>query len=167
MDAKKGFFMSKFGPLFVLLLSITLIAGCSISIDIRRPSEAMNEVEMLMQQYFDAFNATDVEAVKACWHVPGWVSNGQENRTIESVDQLTSTYSALFEQLKEEGWDHSELIKEEIEIINDTLATVRIHFRRVDQNGEVMLPEEREAMLKVMLFDGEWKITTQAVTSSK
>ena len=77
MDAKKGFFMSKFGPLFVLLLSITLIAGCSISIDIRRSVEADDQVEALMQRYFDAFNAADVEAIKDCWHAPAWISNGE------------------------------------------------------------------------------------------
>lgn len=159
--------MDKIGIFAALLLSLTLIAGCSISIDIRRPAESADEVEALMQRYFDAFNACDVEAVKACWHVPGWVSNGEENRTIDSVDQLTSTYAALFERLKSEGWDHSELIDEDIDMVNDTLATVRIHFCRVDQNGDVMPPEERAAMFKVMLFDGEWKITTQAVTSSK
>ena len=159
--------MDKIGISAALLLSLTLIAGCSISIDIRRPAESADQVEALMQRYFDAFNACDVEAVKACWHVPGWVSNGEENRTIDSVDQLTSTYAALFERLKGEGWDHSELIDEDIDMVNDTLATVRIQFRRVDQNGEVMPPVERAAMFKVMLFDGEWKITTQAVTSSK
>ena len=159
--------MDKIGIFAALLLYLTLIAGCSISIDIRRPVESADGVEALMQRYFDAFNACDVEAVKACWHVPGWVSNGEENRTIDSVDQLTSTYAALFERLKGEGWDHSELIDEDIDMVNDTLATVRIQFRRVDQNGEVMPPVERAAMFKVMLFDGEWKITTQAVTSSK
>lgn len=159
--------MDKIGIFAALLLSLALIAGCSISIDIRRPVESADGVEALMQRYFDAFNACDVEEVKACWHVPGWVSNGEENRTIDSVDQLASTYAALFERLKSEGWDHSELIDEDIDMVNDTLATVRIHFRRVDQSGEVMPPEERAAMFKVMLFDGEWKITTQAVTSSK
>ena len=159
--------MDKIGISAALLLSLTLIAGCSISIDIRRPAESADQVEALMQRYFDAFNACDVGAVNACWHVPGWVSNGEENRTIDSVDQLTSTYAALFERLKGEGWDHSELIDEDIDMVNDTLATVRIQFRRVDQNGEVMPPVERAAMFKVMLFDGEWKITTQAVTSSK
>lgn len=124
--------MDKIGIFAALLLSLTLIAGCSISIDIRRPAESADEVEALMQRYFDAFNACDVEAVKACWHVPGWVSNGEENRTIDSVDQLTSTYAALFERLKSEGWDHSELIDEDIDMVNDTLATVRIHFRRVN-----------------------------------
>ena len=119
-----------------------------------------------MQRYFDAFNAADVDAVVDCWHVPGWVSNGEANRTIESVEGLSSTYAALFERLKGEGWDHSELIDEEIDVVNDTLATVRIHFRRVDTDGEVMAPEERAAMFKVMLFDGNWKITTQAVVAS-
>ena len=159
--------MHKIGLLTALLLFLIPISGCSISIDIRRPAEGEEKVEALMQRYFDAFNATDVEAVTACWHVPGWVSNGQENRPIDSADQLTSTYSALFESLSGEGWDHSELIDEDIDMINDNLATVRIRFRRVDQSGEVMPPEERAAMLKVMFIDGEWKITTQAVTSSK
>jgi len=167
MDAKKGFFMSKFGPLFVLLLSITLIAGCSISIDIRRSVEADDQVEALMQRYFDAFNAADVEAIKDCWHAPAWISNGDSNKSIGTLDEVGEIYGALFEKIKAEGWDHSELIDEEIDVVNDTLATVKIKFRRVDQNGEVMLPEVRAGMLKVLLFDGEWKITTQAVMPSK
>ena len=89
--------------------------------------------------------------------MPG-VSNG-ENRTIDSVDQLASTYAALFERLKSEGWDHSELIDEDIDSQRypgdgaDSLppgGSERRRFRRTGGN------------VKVMLFDGEWKITTQA-----
>ena len=86
---------------------------------------------------------------------------------IGTLEEVGEIYGALFEKIKAEGWDHSELIDEEIDVVNDTLATVKIKFRRVDQNGEVMLPEVRAGMLKVLLFDGEWKITTQAVMPSK
>ena len=159
--------MTRIGFITVLLLLATLIAGCSFSIDIRRPVEADDQVEALMQRYFDAFNAADIEAVKDCWHAPGWISNGEANRSLETLDEVGELYSALFERIKAEGWDHSELIDEEIDVVNDTLATVKIHFRRVNQNGEVMQPEVRAGMYKVLLFDGEWKITTQAVTSPK
>ena len=48
--------MNRIGSIAVLLLLATLIAGCSISLDIRRPLEADDQVEALMQRYFDAFN---------------------------------------------------------------------------------------------------------------
>jgi hypothetical protein len=149
------------------LASLLFFAGCSISPDIRRHVEAAGQVEALMQRYFDAFNAADIEAVKDCWHAPGWISNGEANRSLETLDEVGELYAALFERIKAEGWGHSELIDEEIDVVNDTLARVKIHFRRVNQDGEVMLPEVRAGMYKVLLFDGEWKITTQAVTSPK
>ena len=159
--------MTRTGFITVLLLLATLIAGCSISFDIRRPVEADGQVEALMQRYFDAFNAADVEAVKDCWHAPAWTSNGEANRSLVTLDEVGEMYVALFEKIKAEGWDHSELIDEEIDVVNDTLATVKIHFRRVNQDGEVMLPKVRGGMYKVLLIDGEWKITTSAVTAPK
>ena len=150
--------------LFLLAtLCLIQISGCSFSSEIKRDSKALDEVEILMQRYFDAFNAADTEAIKMCWHTPGWISNGESNQELKTIEDVGAIYKSLFEKIKSEGWDHSELIDEDIEMINLKLAMVKIHFKRIDKEGNVMMPKVRKGMYKVLKIDNEWKLTTQAI----
>ncbi len=152
--------------LFVGCIGLILLSGCAGAGEPRSESRAASlEIYDVLGRYFDAFNRADIEEITAAWHAPGWFSLGDSVRLLDSKDQIGQLYQQLLEKIKGEGFDHSELLSEEIEILNETAALCRITFTRLKSDGQFMPPRVRGALLKLLKVDGRWGIQSVSLES--
>ncbi len=80
--------------------------------------------------------------------------------------ETTADVEALFNRatstIRAEGYDHSEILGLEIQLVNLDTAIVDMAYRRFLKDGTVMGPQRREATYWVLRTDAGWRITALA-----
>ena len=132
--------------LSLILLLISLSANSS---DLSAPQVAI-------QNYFEYFNAKDIESLNDASGQPFILAAGGE------VIKLQSYGEALdFEALEESGWAYSRIHQNELVYEDDMTAMVDINFSRYDSTDAVITTSD-----VIYLFvsrDGAWKIKSAFV----
>jgi hypothetical protein len=111
--------------------------------------EPAAEAEALMREYLRLWNAGDAEGVTTRIYrldTPGPTS---EPAGLERT----------FEQLRAQGYDHSELISLEACLLTETLALAEFRYTRLKTDGEPLGPRERATLYRLRKFDDGWRIT--------
>ncbi len=147
----------------LLVLVLALASGCAniqISVDTGSAelSADARDCRVVMHRYFNAFNVDDFETMGDSWHVPGWASMGSRSLSFATQKEVEQLYRNLLGPLREQGYDHSELLDEDIEILNESAALYRITFTRWLKNGQFMAPRVRSGVYTLLKLDGQWGI---------
>ncbi len=142
-------------------LVVVCVCGCAgLPGGASDASPQLAEIQQVTNRYLAAFNAGDLDALAGCWHLPGWAATGKASHAVLDRAAAKTLYGDLFEKIRAEGFDHSELLSEEFELVNKGYAFWRITFTRWDKDGNFMPPEVHGAVYTLLLKDGRWGITT-------
>ena len=145
------------------LLLLFGLSGCAVPPDGPTVVAGATTIQELTQRYQQAFNAFDLDALADCWHVPGWASTGKTNEVLLRRADVKTLYKDLLDRLQSEGFDHSELVSEEVEMVNDGCAVWRIGFTRWKKDGSFMPPRVHHAVNTLFLREGRWAFATLAL----
>ena len=153
--------------LVALILSGLAAHGCSQQRATDAPDESPQaEVELMFGQYIDMFSQAKWEAIDNYWHTPGWFATGSECIRLDDDVAVQSLYRDLLQQLRQDGYSHSDLIDSEVEFFNASCALLRISYTRWNRDGEVMPPVVRKANYLLLEKDGRWGINTMIAVDS-
>ena len=151
---------SKFSSIVLLLAGLAAL-GCSQqreTVSTGEPRQA--EIELMFGQYIDTFSQAKWESVDDFWHTPGWFAKGSESIHLADDVAVQTLYRDLLQQLRQDGYSHSDLLDSEFEFFNASCALLRISYTRWDRDGEVMPPVVRKANYLLLEKDGRWGINT-------
>ena len=156
--------MRRFAYTARLSLACSLGQGCS-TVHVHSPSDAaaVSEVREVMHRYLEAFNVDDLETVVACWQTPGWLSTSESMTLLEDGEAVQDLYGSLLGKIRAEGYDHSELLSEDIKFVNDRCVTYRITFTRWKRDGKFMPPRVRGSVCTLQKVGGEWGLSNVAL----
>jgi len=150
--------------LLLLTVPVLVVCGCAVFPGGDSASSArMAEIQQVTNRYLAAFNDGDLEAVAGCWHLPGWVATGAASHALIDGEEAKSFYGDLLEKIRAGGWDHSRLLSEHFEMVNEGYVFWRITFTRLDKAGDVIPPEVHGGVYTLLFKDGRWGITTLVV----
>ena len=152
----------------VLLIGPVLLVGCSglAGGGEKAPDlVAVSEVKQVMRRYLAAFNVDDFEAIGASWHTPGWLSTSESMHLLGDREAVKGLYRSLLGKIRAEGYDHSELLSEDIKFVNDGCVIYRITFTRWKKDGDFMPPRVRGSVCTLHKVDGQWGLSNVALES--
>ena len=150
----------------LLLLACIWGQGCStVHVHSSPDSVAVSEVRQVMRRYLAAFNIDDVETIGASWHTPGWLSTSESMNPLKDREEVKGLYLALLGKIQAEGYDHSELLSEDIKFVNDNCVSYRITFTRWKKDGDFMPPRVRGSVCTLLKVDGKWGLSNVALES--
>ena len=124
------------------------------------------EVELMLDQYIETFSQAKWEAVADFWHTPGWFATGSENIHLADDAAVRTLYRDLLQQLRQDGYSHSDLLDSEVEFFNASCALLCISYTRWDGDGKAMPPVLRKASYLLLEKDGRWGINTMISVDS-
>jgi len=148
----------------VLLLVCIWGQGCT-TVHVHAPPDAaaVSEVKRVMHRYIAAFNADDFETIGVSWHTPGWLSTSESMNPLKDREGVKGLYRSLLGKIRAEGYDHSELLSEDIKFVNDRCVIYRITFTRWKKDGGFMPPRIRGSVCTLHKVDGEWGLSNVAL----
>ena len=153
--------------LVVLILSGLVAQGCSQHrATVASYGSPQTEIELMFDQYIDTFSQAKWESVDDFWHTPGWFAMGSGSIHLADDAAVQSLYKDLLQQLRQDGYSHSDLIDSELEFFNASCALLRISYTRWNRDGEVMPPVVRKANYLLLEKDGRWGINTMIAVDS-
>ena len=124
---------------------------------------AVSEVRQVMRRYLAAFNVDDFETIGASWHTPGWLSTSESRNPLKDREEVKGLYRALLGKIRAEDYDHSELLSEDIEFVNDGCVIYRITFTRWKKDGDFMPPRVRGSVCTLHKVAGQWGLSNVAL----
>lgn len=151
----------------VLILACLFAQGCSqprATVATDEPPQA--EIELMFDRYIDTFSQAKWDAVDEFWHTPGWFATGTESVHLADDVAVQTFYRDLLQQLRQDGYSHSELLDSELEFFNASCALLRISYTRRNRDGEVMPPVLRKTNYLLLEKDGRWGINTMIAVDS-
>lgn len=154
------------GLMYTALLLLVGIwsQGCSaIHVHVSPAPAAVSEVRQVMHRYLAAFNIDDFETIGASWHTPGWLSTSDSRHPLKNREEVKGLYRALLGKIRTEDYDHSELLSEDIKVVNDGCVIYRITFTRWKKDGSFMPPQVRGSVCTLLKVDGQWGLSNVAL----
>lgn len=154
------------GLMYTALLLLVGIwsQGCSaIHVHVSPDPAAVSEVRQVMHRYLAAFNVDDFETIGASWHTPGWLSTSDSRHPLKNREEVKGLYRALLGKIRAEDYDHSELLSEDIKVVNDGCVIYRITFTRWKKDGSFMPPQVRGSVCTLLKVDGQWGLSNVAL----
>ena len=157
---------SRFSSIVFLLAGLA-VQGCSQQRSTVASDETRQaEIELMFGQYIDTFSQAKWESVDDFWHTPGWFAMGSGSIHLADDVAVQTLYRDLLQQLRQDGYSHSDLIDSELEFFNVSCALLRISYTRLDRDGEVMPPVLRKTNYLLLEKDGRWGINTMISVDS-
>ncbi len=150
----------------LLLLACSWGQGCStVHVHSSPDAVTVSEVRQVMHRYIAAFNVDDFETIGTSWHTPGWLSTSESMNPLKDREEVKGLYRALLGKIRAEGYDHSELLSEDIKFVNDGCVIYRITFTRWKKDGDFMPPRVRGSVCTLHKVDGKWGLSNVALES--
>ena len=81
----------------------------------------------------------------------------------QNREEVKGLYRALLGKIRAEGYDHSELLSEDIKFVNDGCVIYRITFTRWKKDGSFMPPQVRGSVCTMLKVDGQWGLSNVAL----
>jgi len=82
---------------------------------------------------------------------------------LKDRDAVKGLYRSLLGKIRAEGYDHSELLSEDIKVVNDGCVIYRITFTRWKKDGSFMPPRVRGSVCTLLKVDGQWGLSNVAL----
>lgn len=153
--------------LVVSIFAALGVQGCSqqrAAVASDDPRQA--EVELMLDRYIETFSKAKWQAVDDFWHTPGWFATGSDSIHLADDAAVRTLYRDLLQQLRQDGYSHSDLLDSEVEFFNASCALLRISFTRWGRDGKAMPPALRKANYLLLEKDGRWGINTMISVDS-
>ena len=151
----------------VLLLTGLVVQGCSQArTTVASDGSPQAKIELMLDEYIETIGQGKWEAVADFWHTPGWFATSAESIYFANDAAVQSLYKDLLQQLRQDGYSHSDLIDSELEFFNASCALLRISYTRWNRDGEVMPPVLRKTNYLLLEKDGRWGINTMISVDS-
>ncbi len=84
---------------------------------------------------------------------------------LKDREGVKDLYRSLLGKIRAEGYDHSELLSEDIKFVNDRCVTYRITFTRWKKDEGFMPPRIRGSVCTLHKVDGKWGLSNVALES--
>ena len=150
----------------LLLLACIWNQGCAtVHVHSSPDAVAVSEVRQAMHRYIAAFNVDDFETIGTSWHTPGWLSTSESMNPLQDREGVKGLYRSLLGKIRAEGYDHSELLSEDIKFVHDGCVIYRITFTRWKKDGDFMPPRVRGSVCTLHRVDGKWGLSNVALES--
>ena len=163
-DLPAGFIRGRLLYTFLLLPAFFWGQGCAtVSVRSAPGPGAVKEVRQVMQHYLAAFNVDDLETIGTSWHTPGWLSTSESMTPLKDREEVKGLYRSLLGKIRAEGYDHSELLSEDLKFVNDSCVIYRITFTRWKKDGDFMPPRVRGSVCTLHKVDGKWGLANVAL----
>jgi hypothetical protein len=116
------------------------------------------EAKSAIEDYFEAFNAQDENAMRAKLHFPfSWIINNRVRLVMEAGDFVAPTVQLI----KQEGWAYSRLDWMEAVQVWDDKAHIKLSYSRYKADGTRYV--SHEALWIVTRRDGHWGVQCQSL----
>jgi ketosteroid isomerase-like protein len=123
---------------------------------------AIEEAKKAMEDYFAAFNAQDVEAIRKHLHFPfSWIINTRV-RPVATASEFESPTQTLIET---EGWHHSEFDYIEPVQVWENKIHFKLAYSRFKADGTKYMTHE--ALWIVTKVEGRWGICLMSLNFPK
>jgi len=121
------------------------LSACATAPEAARPEAA---VEQLMWDYTKAWNQHDSAAIAKSFY-----------RTGPTVEEQTASLERSFENLRAQGYHHSDIFEVKACMTGPDTAWAGMKFSRLKANGEPLPPKDRASSYALKKFDDGWRIT--------
>ncbi len=138
----------------LVLFVICLFPHLSGAAETQTKKELNAEVKIWCKTHIDAFNTANYDKVKATYHFPCSVLNGDEVKMV-TADGLPLVN---FAEVKATGWAYSKIRKIRVLSVGSTRAMVGMTFSRVNGKEEELLTTT--SFLGLTKVDGKWGLKT-------
>ena len=125
------------------LLAVLLVSACATVSP--APEKA---VEQLMWDYTKAWNKHDSAAIAKNFY-----------RTGPTVEEQTASLERGFENLRGQGYDHSDIHEIKGCMTGADTAWAGMKFSRLKKDGEPLPPKDRASSYTLKKFEDGWRIT--------
>lgn len=116
------------------------------------------QAKMAIEDYFQAFNTRDEEAMRARLHFPfSWIINDGVRLVMEPKDFIAPTKQLV----KQENWANSQLDWMEVVQAWDDKAPIKLAYSRYKADGTKYVTHE--ALWIVTKIDDHWGIQCQSL----
>ena len=138
--------MKKF---IILLLAVSAIGA----------ADEHDDAGAKLHEYFDAFNAKDVEKVaNDIYSTPVHVGGGDSHRVLADPAAAIDNLTGLYEQIEAQGWRESVIDDLRTCHASATLALVDTRYSRIDNAGNPIPPAIRTTLYVLQKIDAQWRI---------
>jgi len=116
------------------------------------------EVDQLFTNYFDDFSSLDLKAIVSYFHNPCTFIVPQEVFVFSSASEIEGFWGPRFDDLKTQGFGHTERAEVNIKVLNDNTALASGKAIRYSKDGTEL--ERRGATFALRKTVDGWKIVT-------
>ena len=116
------------------------------------------EVDQLFINYFHDFSNRDLKAIVSYFHQPCTFIVPQEVLVFSSASEIEGFWRPRFDDLKAQGFGHTERAEANIKVLNDNTALASSKAIRYTKHGAEL--ERRGATFALRKTDDGWKIVT-------
>lgn len=134
---------------FVFAASLLLLSACATTPGPETPEAA---VERFMWDYTKAWNRHDSATIARDFY-----------RTGPSVEEQAASLERGFENLRTQGYHHSDIFEIKACLTGSDTAWAGMKFSRLRADGEPLPPKDRASSYSLKKFDDGWRITKLGV----
>ena len=127
------------------LLALGMLAACGCA---STPPAPEKDVETLMWNYTKAWNKHDSVAIARDFY-----------RTGPTVEEQTASLERGFENLRAQGYHHSDIFEVKACMTGADTAWAGMKFSRLKATGEPLPPKDRASSYTLKKFADGWRIT--------
>jgi hypothetical protein len=118
------------------------------------------EAEAKVRQYFDVFNAKDVDGIlEKIYSIPVHIGNSSGHRAYHTEDDARSSLTGLYKQIEGQGWVRSVISDVDACGIADGLVFAEVTYTRDKSDGTAIAPGLRSNVYVLQKLDTGWRIT--------
>jgi ketosteroid isomerase-like protein len=137
----------------ILFLCLTLTPGIAASDD-------RSEAEAKVREYFDLFNARDVDAiVERVYSTPVHVASTDGHRAYVTGDDARSSLAGLYRQIEAQGWVRSVIREVKPCAVSEGLVFAEVNYTRDKADGQPIAPGLRSNVYVLQKLEPGWRIT--------
>lgn len=129
----------------IFAAALLSLSACATALEPARPEAA---VEQLMWDYTKAWNKHDSATIAKSFY-----------RTGRTVEEQTASLERSFENLRAQGYHHSDIFEVKGCMTGPDTAWAGMKFSRLKANGEPLPPKDRASSYTLAKFADGWRIT--------
>ncbi len=126
------------------------------------PRDDHREIEAFLSGYFAAFVAGEYDRIAGeMYRVPVVMTSDEGVRVLGSPAEIEGMFKSAAAALAADGYANSELLETKISVLNQTTALAATRFRRVRQDGSLIV--EAGATYTLLCEGGQWRVSAAAL----
>ena len=146
----------------LLLLSMSALIASAQGVQRKGDEWATEKAEIrtLFETHNNYFSRGDAHQISLkTIQAPAWIGLA-EVVALQTPADVEERFAVATAVIREQGYDHSEILGLDIRMVNRNAAVVDMTFRRFLKNGEVLGTPTRRATYTVLRTSSGWRIVT-------